>query len=129
MFDIRATEHEVIERSYLTWDETEMKVLPTLWKQLCTQLQIYNGSLPLRLNSMQIVFFFILTSAAEKYVLQLPNPAQSEPWEAALHVWAEYPQAAEEEFVQPNLHCVVCDFFPCCRTRVICCLCCFKSGE
>lgn len=34
-----------------------------------------------------------------------------------------------KKFVQPNLHCVMCDFFPCCRTRVICCLCWFKSGE
>lgn len=30
---------------------------------------------------------------------------------------------------KPNLLSGMCDFFPCCRTRVICCLCHFKSGE
>lgn len=31
--------------------------------------------------------------------------------------------------VQPNLHCVMCDFFPCCRTHVISRLCHFKSQK
>lgn len=55
---------------------------------------------------------------------QPPNPAQTGPGETDLHV-----RAAQGAFVQPNLHRVMCDFLPCCHTRVISSLCHLKSQK
>lgn len=65
-----------------------------------------------------------LLPSCSKRRLQPPNPAQTGPAETDLHV-----HTAQGVFVQPNLRCAMCDFFPCCRTRVISRLCHFKSQK
>lgn len=92
----------------VTATQTEMSVLPML---MTANSDAYNYKLlifvhPILWISHHYLLFFFPNSCAEKCCLQFPNPAQSGPWETALHVWVEYPQAAKEEFVQPNLWCV-----------------------